>query len=81
MNTGEIVSSVISSVAVVMLAGITRALSGARADLRRFMLEHTWLLATTVWSRDMVVQIMRSMELEPPSPPPADLPARYDRKT
>lgn len=76
MRAGEIVSSVISSVAVLLLAGIARGLLGVRSDLRRFMLEHTWLLATTLWTRDKVMHIMRTMDLELDQPPPADLPPR-----
>lgn len=77
MGAGEIVSSVISSVAVLLLAGIARGLLGVRADMRRFMLEHTWLLATTLWTRDKVMQIMRTMDLELDRPPPDDLPPRH----
>lgn len=76
MRAGEIVSSVISSVAVLLLAAIARGLLGVRNDMRRFMLEHTWLLATTLWTRDKVMHIMRTMDLELDQPPPADLPPR-----
>lgn len=80
MNAGEIISSVISGVAVLLLGGIARAVTGARGDLRRFMLEHTWLLATTVWTRDRVIVIMRGMDLDPGPPPPADLPVEQGRR-
>jgi hypothetical protein len=74
VNAGQVISSVISGVAVLLLAGITRSLFGVRADFRRFMLEHTWLIATTLWTRDKVIKVMQQMDLDPGPPPPADLP-------
>jgi hypothetical protein len=75
MNSGQIVSSVISGAAVLLLAGITRGLLGTRRDFRRFMAEHTWLLATTLWTRDKVIQIMEQMNMPlDDGVPPGDLP-------
>lgn len=76
MNAGEIVSAIISSLAVVLLTAIARAMLGLRNDLRRYMTEHVWLLATTLWTRDRVIRIMRVMDLEVAEPPPNDLPPR-----
>lgn len=74
MNPGEIISSVISGVAVLLLAGIARGLLGVRADFRRFMAEHVWLIATTLWTRDKVVRIMHDLGMPADQPPPNDLP-------
>jgi hypothetical protein len=74
VNPAEIISSIISGVTVLLLAGITRGLLGVRKDFRRFMAEHTWLLATTLWTRDKVIQIMQSMNMPVDGSPPSDLP-------
>lgn len=74
MNPGEIISSVISGLAVLLLAGIARGLLGVRADFRRFMAEHVWLISTTLWTRDKVVRIMQELKLPMDQPPPSDLP-------
>jgi hypothetical protein len=74
VNPAEIVSSIISGVTVLLLAGITRGLIGVRKDFRRFMAEHTWLLATTLWTRDKVIQIMVAMNMPVDGQPPSDLP-------
>jgi hypothetical protein len=76
MNTGETISAVISSAAVLLMTAIARALIGIRHDLSRYMAEHMWLLATTLWTRDKVQRIMRSMDMAIEDPPPADLPPR-----
>jgi hypothetical protein len=76
VNSGQIVSSIISGAAVLLLAGIARGLLGTRRDFRRFMAEHTWLLATTLWTRDKVIQIMERMDmpLDTDGMPPSELP-------
>jgi len=74
VNPAEIVSSIISGLTVLLLAGITRGLIGVRKDFRRFMAEHTWLLATTLWTRDKVLQIMDRMDMPVDGTPPGDLP-------
>jgi hypothetical protein len=76
VNAGEIVSAVISSLSVLLLTAITRAMIGFRNDLRRFMTEHMWLISTTLWTRDKVMHIMSVMDLESDRPPPDDLPPR-----
>ncbi len=74
MNAGEIISSVISGVAVLLLGAIARGLVGMRKDFRRFMAEHVWLITTTLWTRDKVMHIMRDLGMPAEQPPPADLP-------
>ena len=74
MNAGEIISSVISGVAVLLLGAIARGLVGMRKDFRRFMAEHVWLITTTLWTRDKVVRIMSGLGMPAEQPPPADLP-------
>ena len=76
-NASAIIQSVIGAVAVVLLGAIGRGLLGMRKDFRRFMFEHTWLLATTLWTRDKVVQIMRELKLPVDNQPPDDLPSRH----
>ena len=49
-------------------------LIGIRTDFRRFMQEHLWLLATTMWTRDKVLIIMKRLDLPVDNPPPNDLP-------
>lgn len=73
MSAGEILSSIISGVSVVILAAIARGLLGVRKEFRQFMTEHMWLLATTLWSRDKVLVIMRELGLAVDIPPPGDL--------
>ena len=72
----QLVNSVIGGVAVVLLAAIGRGLLGMRKDFRRFMYEHTWLLATTLWTRDKVIHIMQEMGMPVLDPPPTDLPRK-----
>lgn len=70
VNGGEIVSSVISGSAVLILAALTRGLLGLRKDFRKFMAEHVWLIATTLWTRDKVTVIMRELGIPMGNPPP-----------
>lgn len=63
--------------AVILLTAIARAMIGFRNDMRRFMTEHTWLLVTSLWTRDKVIKIMKVMDLESDQPPPGDLPPRH----
>ena len=74
MRAAEVISSVISGVAVLLLAGIARGLVGVRNDFRRFMAEHVWLITTTLWTRDKVLRIMQELGLPVDRPPPGDLP-------
>ena len=74
MNAGEIISSVIGAIAVGLLTFIARAIKNIGGDFRRFMQEHMWLLATTLWTRDKVVRIMTELNLPMDQPPPNDLP-------
>lgn len=76
MNTGEILSSVISGLVVLLLAAIARGMLGVRNDFRRFMAEHAWLLATTLWNRDKVIRIMKQLGMPVDGEPPSNLPGR-----
>lgn len=74
MNTGQIVSSIIGGVAVLLLGAIGRMILGIRSDFRRFLKEHLWLLATTLWTKDKVLLIMQRLDMSIDNPPPDDLP-------
>lgn len=76
MNAGEILSSVISGVSVLLLAAIARGMLGMRREFHRFMAEHSWLLATTLWNRDKVIKIMNHLGMPVDGEPPAKLPDR-----
>lgn len=72
----NIISDIISGTSVAMLAVIGRGLLGVRKDFRQFMAEHTWLLATTMWNKDKVLQIMAKMDMPMQDEPPRNLPWR-----
>jgi hypothetical protein len=74
MNAGEIISSLISGIGVLILAAIGRAVLGLRGDFHRFMAEHVWLISTTLWTRDKVVRIMQRLDMPMDNPPPTNLP-------
>jgi len=74
VNSGEIISSLISGVGVLILAAIARTLFRTASEFRRFMAEHMWLIATTLWTRDKVVMIMQQLGMPMDNPPPKDLP-------
>lgn len=81
MSTGEIISSIISGLAVLILSAIFRMLwkVGKRIieltkHFDRFMAEHVWLISTTLWTRDKVIRIMDRMDMPMDTPPPSDLP-------
>ncbi len=76
MSAAEIISSILSGLSVLVLAWLGRGLAGMRKDFRRFMAEHMWLLATTMWTRDKVLRIMGELDMPVDHPPPADLPRR-----
>lgn len=77
MNAGEVISSIISGSAVLLLAGITRGLMGVRKDFHKFMAEHVWLIATTLWTRDKITVIMRDLGMPLGNPPPDDLKGKH----
>lgn len=77
MNGGEVITSVISGSAVLLLAALTRGLFGIRKDFRKFMAEHVWLIATTLWTRDKITVIMRELGMPVGNPPPDDLKGRH----
>ena len=74
--TAQVLDSILSGATVLLLAVIGRAMLGMRRDFRRFMVEHSWLLATTLWNRDKVRKIMAHLEMPLDDAPPEDLPAR-----
>ena len=74
----QIISSVIGAIATAILAVIGKAIIGLRADTRRFMTEHMWLLATTLWTRDNVTRIMDQLDMPGTSDPPENLPHRKE---
>jgi hypothetical protein len=76
VNPGEVLSAIISGVAVLLLAWIARSVHEFSRDLRRFMAEHAWLIATTLWTRDKVLKIMETMGMPLDGDPPDDLPQR-----
>lgn len=73
MKASDIITSIISGTAVLLLAGIAKAMLGVRNDFRKFMGEHMWLIATTMWTRDKVINIMRDLGMPLGNPPPDDL--------
>lgn len=78
MNSGEIVSSIISGISVLILAGIGKAVLGLRGDFHRFMAEHVWLISTSLWTRDKVLRIMDNLGMPVDQPPPNNLPPRKE---
>lgn len=74
MSVGQIISSTISGAAVLLLAWIAKAVVGVRADFRRFLAEHAWLMSTTLWSRDRIIKIMGDLGMPVGDPPPDNLP-------
>jgi hypothetical protein len=76
VSVAEIVNSVVSGIAVLLLASIARAMVGVRKDFRRFMAEHAWLLATSLWTRDKVLKVMQHLGMPVDEPPPNELPRR-----
>lgn len=78
MRSTELINTIIGGVAVLILAAIGRGLIGIRHDIRRFLAEHSWLLATSLWTRDKVIQIMVKLDMPLPDRPPDDLPWHDD---
>lgn len=76
MNTAELVNSITGGVAVLLLGAIGKGVLGLRKDFKRFMTEHTWLLATSGWTRDKVRKVMGQMGMPVEDAPPDDLPWR-----
>lgn len=76
MNVAVTFDAIVSGVTVIFLAWIGRGVMGMRRDFRRFMTEHSWLLATTLWTRDKVLRIMAQLDMPTEDPPPNELPRR-----
>jgi hypothetical protein len=67
--SGQVISSVLSAVAVVILAMIGSTLRRMSNDIRRFMREHLWLLAMADWTKTSVQAIMHHLNINGTSPP------------
>lgn len=80
MNGAELLNTIIGGVAVILLAAIARSVAKVTGEFRRFMAEHVWLIATSLWTRDKVVHIMDKLNMPMEQPPPSDLP-RKDNHT
>lgn len=68
--TNQIFANVIGGVATVLLGGIATLLWRGYRKLNRFMAEHLWLIATTMWTRDKVMVMMHQMGMPIDNPPP-----------
>jgi hypothetical protein len=73
VNASEIVSSIIGAVAVALLSFILSTLRRLFNKFDRFMAEHMWLIATTLWTRDKVMEMMQSLGMPMTSDPPANM--------
>ncbi len=73
MRPTELVSNIIGAVAVGLLGFICHVLIRAYKKFDQFMTEHVWLLATTLWTRDKVVEVMSTLGIEIGNPPPGKL--------
>lgn len=71
-----VAAAVASTFATIILGAIARRLRALSQSFERFMGEHSWLLATTLWTRDKTIRIMDSLGMPIEQPPPADLPPR-----
>jgi len=74
VKPGEILSNVLGAVAVGLLGFICHVILRAYRKFDQFMAEHMWLLATTLWTRDKVMEIMGMLGIEVQIPPPANMP-------
>ena len=72
--SGQVISSVLSAIAVLVLTAIARLISGMRRDMRVFMQEHLYLLAIADWSRTTIATMTDHMGIHVTSPP--ELPKR-----
>lgn len=73
MNTA-LVSAVVSAVATVLMTAmvtlLVRGISGIRADMRRFMAEHLYLLRVADWTKVNLSSLFDHLSLTPTEPPP-----------
>jgi len=81
MRPSEILGNVLAAIAVAMLGFICHVIIRAYRKFDRFMLEHVWLIATTLWTRQKVIEVMAALGIDYPDPPPADLKKGRHRDT
>lgn len=74
--TTQIFGNIIGGIAVVLLTAIAGMCYRVFRKINRFMLEHVWLLTTTLWTRDKVILMMHHMNISIDDIPPANLPGR-----
>lgn len=73
MRPAEIISNIIGGVAVALLGFLCHFVYRTYRKFDRFMTEHLWLLATTLWTRDKVMEIMSLLGIPITDGPPATL--------
>lgn len=71
--TTQVISSVLGGVAVLLLGAIGRLILAMRKDFHKFMAEHLWLLATTMWNKDKIILIMKKLDMPIEDLPPTNL--------
>lgn len=71
--TSSVISGILSGLSVIILAAIGRSVIRLDRSFRRFMAEHLWLLATSLWTRDKVILIMERLNMPIDHPPPNNL--------
>lgn len=52
-----------------LLAALVGLVRGLRRDVRTFMTEHLWLIATANWSRTSIMTLMSELGIDGPPPP------------
>jgi len=62
-------SAVFTAIASALLAALVAMIRGVRRDLRTFMAEHMWLIATANWARTSILTMMRDLGINGESPP------------
>jgi hypothetical protein len=70
----NVLPNIIGGLAVLLLAFIGKGMLGMRRDFRQFMAEHAWLLATSLWTRDKIMQLMAKLDMPMTEDPPDRLP-------
>lgn len=67
--TAAALSAVFGAIASGLLAALVALIRGMRRDIRTFMAEHLWLIATANWSRTSIMTLMDQLGLDGPPPP------------
>ena len=73
MTAQDLISNITGAVVVALLAALLHTLLRLTRTVRRFLVEHSWLLATGRWSRDMILRMAAQMNMpvdDPPDPLP-----------